>query len=301
MPAQLNGDVFTLCSPETHMFPLVSHSTQNYLQVSVDYLPRLEQIPSILLPHASFPAPAAARDASGEFALAEESGASPSTYSQDSVGYEVATPRASSTGSGQSTKAENSPNMTMSHRKSPRKDIQQAIQALPRAWLEGFPFSPPLSSPLSPKFLSGLSDHETCRASSCTTDEHTGSVSRSVTLPKSSLVPGTEHAVSSSNQFNSPPGSASFRSIGDNVNSAAVHTSSFQSLSVGIQHKVSPSYRTVTAGSSPCTTSMWMNGVRPPGASSPVSLHVFVAIAMPNLHGYKECCSVCSMQLLYMY
>ena len=288
MPAQLTGDIFTLCPPETHVFPLVNHSTQNYLQVSVDYLPRLEQIPSMLLPHAAF-CTVAARDASGECASAEGCGASPPSYSQDSVRYKSATTRASSTGLGKSTIAGKSPTSmtTKSHQKSSRKDIQQAFQASPRGWPEGFPFSPPLSSPLSPKFLSGLSDHEACSGSHCTIDEHAVSVDGSVTLPKSSVLLEAEHAVSSSNQFNSPPGSKGFLrapcSIGDSVNSPAKHASPFQSASVGKQHNVSAPYRTVTAGTSSCT-STWMNGVRPPGASSPVSL--FLAMAGPTLYMY---------------
>ena len=277
IPAHLKRDVFTLCCPETHVFPLVNVCSQNYLQVSVEYLPRLEQIPSILLPLAS--------SASNEITLSEEAGALQPYYSQALLSYKLVQPCVS-TSFGQSVVTGSSPNITKVPHRSPHKDIHQAVQVSPRGWAECFPFSPPLSSPLSPKMLSGLSDHEAYGANGLSPDQHMRSVgSGIVALPTCSLLPESDQSVSSSKQCDNPlaivPVNASFllppASIAGNVNRATRATAPSQSPSVRTKHNSRKSCKTVSAGTTPCS-SVWTNGVRPSGASSPVSFICTMAV-----------------------
>ena len=161
--------LFTHCPPETHLFPLIQTSPHRWLQVSVSYLPRLDEIPSLLLPPR---APSLLDDnerVDPDSFLPQIDTLyirqSPSSRGTASIREDNGTLRASLLGTqnilsqykNQSRTSRriyskincatsNSSSSSDSETSSLSHDFRQDI----------FPFSPPTPSPLSPKLLSGL-------------------------------------------------------------------------------------------------------------------------------------------------
>ena len=243
---------FTHCPPETHSFPLVLLSSHCWLQVSVTYLPRLDEIPALLLPsrpslldenneNVCFTTPLDKYESSGRLHLPVVD----QVPSQDEDNVTT-----------NSSFSNHFASDNISHKTSKLlfSKIDELVMPTSKSNAslgsrEVFPFSPPTPSPLSPKLLSGLPwsrklshDHQ-----SQTETEENEENGASACIPPSLF----------SSLSNSSPTSE--------------HN--------GIVRRAAVASRSSSSSSRCCS-------VRPPGASSPVSITMYTHVS--PVHVFRQ-------------
>ena len=154
---------FTHCPPEIHSFPLVSLSSHCWLQVSVAFLPRLDEIPALLLP--------SQLDEDGENfsnTSKHDKDTTPTNQLHVPIGDHVPSLDEAAPSSSFSHINFASDNVSPKTSKllfSQMDELASAVMldstpSASKGSHEVFPFSPPTPSPLSPKLLSGLSSSQ---------------------------------------------------------------------------------------------------------------------------------------------
>ena len=260
-PGEETGEQFTFCKPERHTFP-PSHLPQHHtLQISVTHLPRLKRIPSILL-----------REPKKRDIIAGT--LDPRVKSLFSADHELLTP---------DDLIRRTSELTISNPRSPSPRQNQPLSPSPRGAVrsqprDGFPFSPPQPSPMSPKLLSGLGDRAPYNvlldtAKLAVEERLSGELleSQSRGCPSARLESLNEECdCSHSQQF-------CFERTCLQPDSAAGGRGQGSAAGMALDEL---EWRTVGTGTASGDGLSFSGSVRPPAASSPVSVSVCVCVSV---------------------